>query len=53
MKTPGFDFSSGASQYLQVVEALLESADKVGDLLILHGQRVGDLTQRFLKKTHN
>lgn len=36
------------SSYLQVVEALLESADKVGDLVILEGQRVGDLTQRFL-----
>lgn len=38
------------SNYLQVVEALLESADKVGDLLVLEGQRVGDLTQGFLHK---
>lgn len=36
--------------YLQVVQALLESAHKVGNLLILQSQRVGDLTKRFLKK---
>lgn len=36
--------------YLQVVEALLQRADEVGNLLILQRQRVGDLTQRLLKK---
>lgn len=36
--------------HLQVVQTLLESADEVGNLLILHGQCVGDLPQRFLKK---
>lgn len=36
--------------YLQVVEALLEAADEVGNLIILCGQRVGDLTQRFLQQ---
>lgn len=44
---PGLNFSV---LYLQVVQALLESADEVGNLLVLQGQRVGDLTQRFLKK---
>lgn len=39
---------TSVSNYLQVVEALLEGADKVGDLLVLEGQRVGDLTQRLL-----
>lgn len=39
---------TSVSNYLQVVQALLKGADKVGDLLVLEGQRVGDLTQRLL-----
>ncbi len=50
VQQPGSHFTVGLFLYLQVVEALLESADEVGYLLILQGQRVGDLTQRLLQK---
>lgn len=32
-------------QYLQVLQALFETADEVCDLIILQGQGSGDLTQ--------